>query len=382
MPKIFPCDLDRCDSEKAIYNRLNEIRQKYIFALNLLLSDRLEELIIPIAWLLFIIHGLLDENNFSLLNNNSIALDDLPWHSDKMENIKTWIPEALLCITTQKSKRQILIMKLKSYLNHFYNATLKSGVFDVTIDWKSPSGITLISKFNNFNITEIFCSTRYPTILAACDNSLYNKLNYLSNLQLVTFQIEDNQFFIMLGPASLAYDVRSCKHYELLCFKDAYKSDIRIAYKFERVIKYFLEDVFHGFDKHPVNTFTHYYTMGSPPRVTSMDARVFVGDTMNVRVFEDEPPSNSLFYFGNNTTIAKTKSKRSFIETISSEQCLGCLLAEMDNTERFRKSEKITFNFSVQCPKYNCKPSPITCGKRKRVDEVDDEDSDDNINNY
>lgn len=195
--------------DKIAHNRLNCIRKKFLSALYLLLSEQPDNSTILIAWIIFVVYGLLNEENLKLLKNHSDVLDKLPWHSDKMEDIKTWIPEAFLCFTTQAKKRQFSIFKLKSYLNHFYFAVLRSDNFEVTIDPSSPSGVVLTSRYDNQDITELFCTYHFPTIVVYLEEELCSRLYDVSDHKLVTFQLGRRENFVFIGASSLVFDPRS-----------------------------------------------------------------------------------------------------------------------------------------------------------------------------
>jgi hypothetical protein len=145
----------------------------------------------------------------------------------------------------------------------------------------------------------------------------------------------------MIGPGSLAVDNQSFRKVELQCFKDPCKSDIRICYVFERLVRLFEEDKFHGFYQNPLSTVSQFYTMASYPKVSSADNQlVCVGDSVSVSEY------------ATSCTSIRRQIKRNYVEEIDSEKLLGCILVEQEKQSN-NKSERIHFQFVVQNPKYD-----------------------------
>ena len=376
MSRTYPQEEDIRNVKE--YDVMNKIRRKYHNALNLLLTpEDLPNFIVAIAWILFVINGILDDNNFIILKNhgdNNGLLHNLPWHSDNPEAVKTWIPGVIECWTIKNGQRHFMILKLKSYLNHYYCSSFRNGgCFSIVRDLNVPSGATLVARYDNLCITEIFSTTPYPTLIAYCTESLINNLNSLSN-NLITFKL-GSQNFLMLGPVTFTITPTTNRSVQLQLFEDPDKSYRRISYTFERKIQYFRQDVLHGFEENPVNTVTGFYSMGNlPPIVNRDDQSIF---------FDQLSTYNTDHFNQTNNNI-----KRNFGESVSTERNMGCLLVDAIDAGRIMKGDTILFKFTIRKPRDitdDCEVSPrvkekSNSNKRKQPDTSSDYDDNDGNN--
>lgn len=233
----------------------NDLRLLYSRVLNLILTvddDFISDFVPLIAWCLFVINGLLDDDDkvMERLQQSSEDAEELLWHSIDAYERNKWIPGAIL----YRSKSKYLILKLKSFLNHHHHYTLHHPNYRV--ERRPYFGLGLVPKHPKSTVMQFFNSELFPILSCRISRMVFDQLNHYGYPGLY---LCCGQTYAMTGPVNLCIENSSNNPiFELKGVED----NKLITYEVRREIKHYNEYKFNGFDEYPLCSKIEYYSLG------------------------------------------------------------------------------------------------------------------------